>query len=534
MGLLDFSSYDADTQSKVLAWLNYASAWPLDNSTQDVPGQTTGRHRRGDYDIGPTVARRIVRERVQRGGVFRSVEDLNATTVRGFDLDKLQDVAYTAGYLDMAKLGMAAPMPVPGNQAEVFVDGPRCLAMILAEIAKAQHYIHLQMMLFFSDGVGCEIAKALARKAQEGVSVRVMADGDVTASGYLGSLGADSSGDADFSKVSRLIEEAGGKVIDTREESYWEWEWGDKRDSLRDAGVPEEFLAIQDLVQDDVQANWNVTDHRKFIVIDGVTSIVGSLNIGRNYLYTNPLTQNGLPADRKQWHDGCLRLRGPISSALNKHFASTWMVRGGDVFDFTEHHRSQQVYGTDLCTPFVSFPGNPTNPIRDYFINLVRYAEGPITIENPYIIDQTFWKTLATLDEEQGGKISLINSISGEVNDHPSSETSIKCNMWGPFKRGVSLYDYARGYLRMSHWKIAVDAATSTVMHGSYNLNYRSALHDFELCVLVQSATLAAKVGEILQADKNISTRISDIEEFYEQPGEVTECLLLEVIDWFV
>lgn len=85
----------------------------------------------------------------------------------------------------------------------------------------------------------------------------------------------------------------------------------------------------------------------------------------------------------------------------------------------------------------------------------------------------------------------------------------------------------------MTHWKIALDVAESAVFIGSYNLNHRSALHDFELNVLVESQQLSKKAQKMLEEDMAQSRKITDAEEFYQHPNRHPSCLLLKATDYF-
>lgn len=522
---LDFSEFDAGTLDDVVRYLNFRAGLGV----QDDPDFTTGNHLEPDYSIGATVARRI-KDMVLKHGFMWDVHELE--DVNGFGQDKLRDVVYTVRHrIHAALLRELAPSVTEGNQADMVLDGPDCLRVILDEISKAQHYIHVQMMLFFSDKAGLRVATALAERARAGVTVRVMADAATTKSGYYASA-VNSSGQADFARIARDLIIAGAKVIDTDQESYWESEWSEKREVFATAGVPEVFLLMQDFVQDDVQANWNVVDHRKFIVIDGVTSLIGSLNLGGNYLYQNALDARGLPAKPGQWHDGMLRIRGPFADGLNRMFASTWMVRGGEVFDFIEHHRAQSAYGDDRCALVGSFPGTPQNLIRRYHLAVPELADGRVVILNPYICDAAFFRRLGSLPKSRAKKVTLINPYTAVDNDYPFSASSIRCNMWVPFERGVRFYDYSGGK-RMAHLKIMLDVGAKTVCHGSYNLNYRSAYHDFEAVAIVQSARLAEQVRVTLERDIAVSRRVTDVEEFYEYPNVHASCHTLWAADWF-
>ena len=160
----------------------------------------------------------------------------------------------------------------------------------------------------------------------------------------------------------------------------------------------------------------------------------------------------------------------------------------------------------------------------------LKECSGPLIIENPYMNDELFWETLSKLDEEQARKITLINPYKASGNDYLQNESSIKCRMWEPFQKGVMFYSYSR---RMTHIKVCLDVASDEVFFGSYNLNHRSALHDFEVNVLVESRQFAQKVNEMLQKDISQSTRITDAEEFYKYPYSHPSCFLLGATEYF-
>lgn len=539
---LNFDEFDATTQACMLDFLNYYNA----SAVEDDPDFYTGISSLRGYGVGQTVSRRIEDYRQRQGGVFWSLAPLEEVSY--FGQDKLRDLAYTVGQLDAPKLALLTPQTSTGNLVDVFVDGPESLSMILQEIGQAHHYIHLSMMLFFNDEAGKLVAEALAQKAKAGVEVRVIVDGKSTGSGYYGSTAVDTSGEADFSEIADVLRAAGAMVVDSSDESYWEWEWDDKRKQLESDGVPEEFLLVQDLVQDDVQANWNVAYHRKFIVIDGSTSIIASLNIGNQYLYNTPLiavpgNPRGVPAETNQWHDGCFRIRGDFAHLMERLFASQWMVLpGGGFYEYQNnfYNPSQGALGSDDCALFISFPGNPVNIIRHYFNNLIRFGDGDVIIENPYIIDGDFWTRLGTLSKTRSEQIRVCNPYS--TNDHPLNQSAVKCNGWPAFRNGVRLYDYFANVVsavpdlanewRFSHWKIALDISTNCVFYGSYNLNNRSALHDFEACVLVKSPRVANYVQTLLGCDLDIS-RVLGEESFFEHPNLHISCYGEDLLDYF-
>jgi len=520
MPSLDLSPFGEDDLRDVCALLSYAR-------TGDLQGLGGG----GRPALGATLARRIHERRRQLGGALWDPQEL--VGVQGLGQSQVEALLRVVRTLDIDRLRLTCARPSGGNLAEMVVDGPDCLAALLAEIGKARRFVHVQVMLFFSDEVGWQVAKALAARARAGVEVRVMADAAVTRSGWsAGSTAVETAAEADFGAITRLLEEAGAQVIDTSQETYWDWEWDERRARMARAGVPEHFLVQQDLVQEQVNLNWNCADHRKFLVIDGETSIIGSFNVGGNYLYADPLDADGLPAGRAQWHDGFLVVRGPLAADLNELFASTWMVRGGGVFDYTAVPSFPAPLGDAECKLLSCFPGGPVNPIREHLLALAEGPVGPVFIENPYINDDAFYDRLAGLTPALARQVTLINAYTAKASDYPLQKESVRCHMRRPFERGVRFVDYASGR-RMAHWKTALDEAPAVVLHGSYNINMRSARHDFETCALVRSPTLARQVKAQLDHDQAVSSQVTDGSQFYKNPLLHVACAKEELMEYF-
>lgn len=420
------------------------------------------------------------------------------------------------------------PVRTENNKAELYVDGPACIDMLLREIKKAEHFINIQIMLFYSDEAGIKVAKALADKAREGVDVRIMSDSDMSRI----SRGLEkyrSAGQSDFSDLKEIFSEAGIKFIASDKEAYEESYWHKKRQQLKEKGVPEEFLLQQDAVQEGITTNANTLDHRKVLVFDGRSAIVTGMNIGNKYLYSHfESSTDNTKGDH--WHDGAVLIKGPCVIELNKSFASKWMVRGGDIFDYKEHYDDDQYYGTDSCTIYSTFPGMKQNHIRNYYLDKIKTCTGKLIIENPYINDKLFWKELTKLKKEQAEKIIIINPYKAKGNDFFQNESSIKCRMWQPLKNGTAFYSYRH---RMTHWKIALDVDKQEVFFGSYNLNLRSALHDFELNILVESKEFSQTVKEMLEEDMSKSVQINKADEFFKIPKLHPSCLLLNFTGYF-
>jgi cardiolipin synthase len=462
----------------------------------------------------------VLQYRQAFGGIFSSEEQI--MNIPGMNQELIQVIQHLDNHVDHEKLRVLTPSTTSHNQVNAYVDGPDCLTLILDEIHKAHSYIHLSVMLYFNDLAGNQVTSALLQALARGVKVRVMVDYTVTQLGY-----GKKPDTGHFHQLANQLKAAGALVINSNYLSYDHSNWEEKRQDLKDRGVSEGILFLQDLVQGVDLIGLNIINHRKFLVIDGNTSIIGSLNIGDQYLYDTPIHPDidqaanrdaGIPYGKDQWHDGCFRIRGTFSLPLNQLFASQWIILSGEVFnpeDDFYYPPIDRSYGAEECTLLASLPGNPVNIIRRYHLDLMKYASGAIVISNPYILDQQFWRALKDLNETQSSQITLCNSLL--INDHPTNQSAIRNNMYQPFQKGVSFFDYSNTG-RFSHWKIAYDTYAHCVFHGSYNLNIRSASHDFETGVIVKGQDFARKIGTLLEADLQRSEQVTDVNIFHRYP----------------
>ena len=164
------------------------------------------------------------------------------------------------------------------NQIRILNDGIRIFPAMLAAISGATHHIHLETYIFRDDDLGGLFFDLLARKAAEGVQVRIIADG-------LGSL---------WMNRARLGE-------------------------LEDLGI---HVKIHFPIRFTLYKNrLNYRNHRKILVVDGQTGFVGGANIGNDYL--------GLYPEIGNWRDTQLLIRGPAVTDLQRIFFQDWITLAG-------------------------------------------------------------------------------------------------------------------------------------------------------------------------------------------------------------
>ena len=146
-----------------------------------------------------------------------------------------------------------------GNSAKVFQDGAIFPAM-LADIAAAEHTIHLETFVWSKGALETRFVDALSAKARAGVKVRVLID----------TLGASKASSAELERL-----KASGANLSSYCKPRW-WNLG----------------------------RFNHRTHRKLLVVDGRIGYAFGHGIADTWL--------GKGDDPEHWRDTGVRLEGPV------------------------------------------------------------------------------------------------------------------------------------------------------------------------------------------------------------------------------
>jgi cardiolipin synthase len=185
-----------------------------------------------------------------------------------------------AGSIEQAIDRAAGARPVPGNKVQILIDGPAAYEVMFDIIATARRHIHFENYIFRSDDIGWEFARALAGRAKDGVTVRVLFD-------WLGS----------FATRRKL------------------WTY------LRNAGVEVRAFNPPKLLDAFLNLSRN---HRKLVVADSVRAVTGGMCIGDEWV-GNP-SKGIMP-----WRDTGIAIEGPAAASLDHAFRAIWGETGAPI-----------------------------------------------------------------------------------------------------------------------------------------------------------------------------------------------------------
>jgi len=159
------------------------------------------------------------------------------------------------------------------NDYKLLVNGEEKFPEVLKTLETAKHFIHMEYYSWENDVRGNQIKDILIKKIGQGVKIRIMYD----------------------AYASRKIK---NNIVK----------------ELKDAGADIYPIIKVKLVK--FASRVNHRDHRKVIIVDGLTGFIGGINISDRY---DNSIDTGL-----YWRDTHLKITGPTVLNLQRHFIVNW------------------------------------------------------------------------------------------------------------------------------------------------------------------------------------------------------------------
>ncbi|ATP47574.1 cardiolipin synthase [Pseudomonas putida] len=339
----------------------------------------------------------------------------------------------------MPKLGR---MPcLANNQVKLLIDGKATFDAIFAAIHQARDVVLVQFFIIHNDTLGKALQQLLLRKAAEGVKVFVLYD-------RVGSHALPAS----YSQV------------------------------LRDGGVEIHAFATRRGWFNRFQVNFR--NHRKIVVVDGLTGFIGGHNVGDEYLGEHP--------QLSPWRDTHVQIGGPVLACLQESFAEDWYwaTRQLPPLILPDTYPENGV----LCQALASGPADPQETCSLFFLEAIHSATRRVWITSPYFIpDEAIFAAL---------RLAVLRGVDVRIlipsrPDHRIVYAASSLFAFEAVRAGVRMFRYLPGFL---HQKVVlVDDEVSAI--GSANLDNRSFRLNFEITLLTVDRVFADQVEQMLLRD---------------------------------
>jgi len=402
--------------------------------------------------VGPMPMTRKVRRRLKRRRIIAAA------------------LEHRAGALEKSHSGLSAALPDPkqlalmklatritgqlvtrGNEVTVYTEAEKVFLALSLAIEAAHSHVHLEYYIFWADDTGRAMADLLIKKARQGVEVRLLLD----------AVGCWKVPRAFF----REMTDGGVKV------SFF-LTWGPTTRRF----------------------NINCRNHRKLVVVDGITGFLGSHNIGDEYL-GRKRRKFGL------WRDTHLRVAGTAVTQLQEAFVEDWHFATGEDLSDDRYFPAPAEPGASLVQIIPTGPDRPPDTMHQLLFAAVNDAQTSIAILTPYFVPDPAMTIALRSAAYRGVRVQLLLP---SKSDHWWVLWAGRASYPALLSAGIEVYEFDKGML---HSKVVVvDSRWALV--GSANMDERSFRLNFELTSALYDKLVADVLMEDFEALRASARRI--------------------------
>lgn len=314
---------------------------------------------------------------------------------------------------------------------------------MLRQLEAAEHFIFMEYFIVDEGLMWGKVLEILARKAKEGVDVRVMYDGS-----------------CEFALLPR-----------------------DYPRRLKALGIKCKVFAP---VSPFVSTHYNYRDHRKILVIDGHTAFNGGVNLADEYM--NEKKKFGY------WKDVAVMVKGEAVKSFTLMFLQMWGIteKEDETVRFLSYPALPQE-AKGFVIPYGDCPLDNNKLGERVYMDILNRAVQYVHIMTPYLILDGEMETALKFAAEKGVEVALL--LPG-IPDKVIPYALAKTHYASLIASGVKIYEYTPGFV---HAKAFVSDAREAVV-GTINLDYRSLYHHFECAAYLYNTDCIAKIEEDFQA----------------------------------
>ena len=215
-----------------------------------------------------------------------------------------------------------------------------------------------------------------------------------------------------------------------------------------------------------VSTHYNNRDHRKILVIDGVTGFTGGINIADRYINREQVYGH--------WKDTAVMLQGEAVHSLTLMFLQMWnsTERKRDYAPYLKAEMSH-VEAEGYVLPYGDSPLDNENIGEMVYLHMLNQAKDYVYIMTPYLILDNEMVTALRFAARRGVDVRLVLP---HIPDKKYAFLLAKSHYAELIEAGVRIYEYTPGFV---HAKVFLSDDYHAVV-GTINLDYRSLYLHFE------------------------------------------------------
>jgi len=347
--------------------------------------------------------------------------------------------------------------PTTASDVRLFLDGPEFFPAMLADIETANHSVHLHMFGITEGEVARRFVDALIARATTGIEVRMIVDS------YGAKVNAESK------PYFSALEAAGVQIV-----------------------VNHVFPPDRDGLYGDETLDWRMdevgqSDHRKALVIDGLTGWVGGAGL-----------QDHFNADT--FHDVFVRVEGNVVRQVQSVFLTSFDALGGPLSGvpgaLAAYFPTPAEPGTIRTTLLQNIPGGFV-PGTQASRAVIEASTERLDIMNPYLTDPGMLDRIVDA-ADRGVNVRLL--VSKRTNN-PPADAALKHQYGRLLAAGVEIWEYPV----TMHAKVTI--ADNAMIVGTINYDAWALYRNLEIALLFEDPVVAGMgVTHFVEPDIERST----------------------------
>jgi cardiolipin synthase len=338
-----------------------------------------------------------------------------------------------------------------GNTIALLNNGDEFYPAMLAEVDGAEASVTIEAYIYWAGAIGRRFARALARRARAGVSVKILLDAVGSAS-------------------------IGSEILETLEAGGCQLAWYNRI----------QWYSVGRL---------NHRTHRKSLIVDGRVGFTGGAGIADVWL--------GHAQDSEHWRDTQIRVEGPAVVPLQTGFAANWLQTTGELISGDRYYPPTDCGGPLSALTLMSSPETGASTVRTMYYLSIVCARKSIYIASPYFVPDAV--AIETLIDAKRRGVDVRIMVAGTYNDNWLARRNSIMLFGRLLEAGIDVLEYNRTLLH--HKTMVVDGVWSTI--GTTNFDNRSFAHNEESNVCVYNRALAHRLQETFLADFKDCERLS-------------------------
>lgn len=337
------------------------------------------------------------------------------------------------------------------NTVEVLKNGDEIFPAMLAAIDGATQNVDFLTFVYWEGEIADRFAETLAKKAAEGVTVRVLLDA-------FGALPMEKA-------LLDQMENAGAHVIWFRPLARWKIWKSDNR------------------------------THRKILICDDRIAFTGGVGIAQEW--------EGNARNPEEWRETHFKIQGPAVRGIKSAFVENWIEATDALNTDLFHNHDVPTTGNTSLQVLRTSASVRWSDIVLLYQTLLSSAKKKIHICTAYFNPDHALVDILCKKAEEGVDVKII--LPGEHTDKRVSKIAAEDIFEPLLKSNIELYYYQK---TMMHAKVLlVDDEVSCF--GSANFNHRSMLKDDEINLVAIDKALNAQLDGHFEEDLSHAERVT-------------------------